>query len=394
MSSTETDCVLKHEREKLQLDASNTGMIVTTADKAGAANLTYDSLPVPPDTQHIRVVDLLHSSDHNSIECRLQTHSLAAGVPFEALSYVWGDKGATRIVKCNSRNLTITQNLYDILNKLRTTNTSPPVRLWVDAICINQDNYEERSYQVAIMKQIYARAHGVLIWLGLDSEGDAHLAFHLATEIADSCCKVLHIDISDVARINVRQALDQVGAKVALNVSQDAAKWRAIEHLYQREWFKRIWVIQEAQSARPGKARAILGDLQIDFDVLSLAACWIDWCNVNNMQTGPLPGKMEHVNSAVIKRGPYLDSISFQTLLHQTREYKASNPRDKIYSMLGFHTAQKVSWRIRVDYTKSTAEVYQDVSRALLESGEGVDIVSFVRHGQRVSEGRPSWVCM
>ncbi|KAI4265617.1 MAG: hypothetical protein L6R38_009287 [Xanthoria sp. 2 TBL-2021] len=244
------------------------------------------------------------------------------------------------------------------------------------------------------MKQIYTQAQWVLIWLGSDPDGDAHLAFDLAANIAESCCRVLRINISDVARINVRQALDQVGGKISSNIEQDLNMWRAIQKLYLRPWFRRIWVIQEAQSAKPERARVMLGDLQIDFDILAVAACWMDWCNANELQTGPLGGKIANVNSAVIKRGPYLDTISFQTLLHHTRVYESSDPRDKVYAVLGFSASQKVTSRIRPNYTMSAANVYLDVSKALIESGQGIDVLSFVRHGSTVSKDLPSWVCI
>lgn len=353
----------------------------------------YDTLPTPPQPPYIRTISL-RSSSPNSIDCDLQTHLLTEDVPFDALSYVWEDKGATEVVHCNGRHLKITRSLYEILDRLRSIQSSTPRRLWVDAVCINQHNNEERSQQVVLMKQIYTQAQWVLIWLGSDPDGDAHLAFDLAANIAESCCRVLRINISDVARINVRQALDHVGGKISSNIEQDLNMWRAIQKLYMRPWFRRIWVIQEAQSAKPERARVMLGDLQIDFDILAVAACWMDWCNANELQTGPLGGKIANVNSAVIKRGPYLDTISFQTLLHHTRVYESSDPRDKIYAVLGFSASQKVSSRIRPNYTMSAANVYLDVSKALIESGQGIDVLSFVRHGTTVSKDLPSWVCM
>lgn len=367
--------------------------LLTTKIESDSAEFKYDTLPAPPQPHHIRTIHLPHISCHGTIDCDLQTHPLACDVPFEALSYVWGDKTDTQSINCNGRSLKIARDLHNILDQLRIAQALNSSRLWIDAVSINQQDDEERSQQVALMKQIYTKAQRVLIWLGQDSDNDAYLAFNLATEITDSCCRVLGICISDVNRINVRQALDQVGAEVSPNISQDIAKWRAIQRLYRREWFRRIWVIQEAHSAKPGKAQVFLGILQIDFDILAVAACWIDWCNVNLLQTGPLGGKVAHVNSAVIKRGPYLDSISFQNLLHQTREYESTDPRDKVYAVLGFSKARKVSSFIRPDYTRPVADVYLDVSKALFESGEGIDVLSFIRHGSAVSKDLPSWVC-
>ena len=92
-------------------------------------------------------------------------------------------------------------------------------------------------------------------------------------------------------------------------------------------------------------------------------------------------------------RGPYLDSIPLQVILHETEQYGSTDPRDKIYAVLGFSEARKVTARIKPDYSKTIANVYYDVSKALFESGEGIDVMSFVRHGEEVSDDQPSWVC-
>ncbi|PMD36872.1 hypothetical protein L207DRAFT_381808, partial [Hyaloscypha variabilis F] len=88
---------------------------------------------------------------------------------YYALSYVWGDAQDKIPVLVNGKQLLITRNLESFLQRQRNTfspNEQPSRIFWVDAICIDQTNLEERSRQVAFMADIYKEADTVLAWLG------------------------------------------------------------------------------------------------------------------------------------------------------------------------------------------------------------------------------------
>ncbi|OCL04187.1 hypothetical protein AOQ84DRAFT_276132, partial [Glonium stellatum] len=87
---------------------------------------------------------------------------------YEALSYVWGGDRTVPIY-CNDREILATPNLVSALSSLRQKMPKYPRfcrTLWVDAICIDQDNLVERGHQVQLVKDIYWHARRVLIWLG------------------------------------------------------------------------------------------------------------------------------------------------------------------------------------------------------------------------------------
>jgi hypothetical protein len=105
-----------------------------------------------------------------------------AGPSYEALSYAWGNQAATEPISCigpsgvasnrkrTIRNLRpslhqvlVTRHLLSCLEHLRSTTSR---WLWIDAICINQHDNDEKAIQVPLMSEIFPRAKRVLIWLG------------------------------------------------------------------------------------------------------------------------------------------------------------------------------------------------------------------------------------
>ncbi|KAJ0267678.1 hypothetical protein COL940_014132 [Colletotrichum noveboracense] len=107
--------------------------------------------------------------------------------PYEALSYTWGDSSNTEIITVNSVELNVTRNLRLALQTLRhqPRNPSKAVQIWVDSICINQDNVAERNAQVSQMGKIYSRAVHVAIWLG-----DASETSDAAMKLLNDCYKL------------------------------------------------------------------------------------------------------------------------------------------------------------------------------------------------------------
>ena len=101
------------------------------------------------------------------IECELLHRQLAQGtpLPFKALSYCWGDATARYRLKLGGAIHFVTQSLGTFLNRQREESEATQF-LWVDAICINQDDDSEKSYQLALMRRIYGTATELLIWLG------------------------------------------------------------------------------------------------------------------------------------------------------------------------------------------------------------------------------------
>ncbi|OTA98060.1 hypothetical protein M426DRAFT_46756, partial [Hypoxylon sp. CI-4A] len=111
----------------------------------------------------IRVLEILSSSQDDHIECRLEVCDIHEhGIP-EALSYVWGRDESKLPIVVDQKPFFVGKNLYKILKGLRRRDATR--KIWVDAICINQSNSEEKTHQVRIMREIYSKAKNTTIWL-------------------------------------------------------------------------------------------------------------------------------------------------------------------------------------------------------------------------------------
>lgn len=128
--------------------------------------------PLVQNRRTIRLLTLLPGS--GEISCRLAECPLEdAKGRYKAVSYTW--KGGTAMVqKCiyceDFGKVEVTPNLYAVLCRLR--HATDTVVVWVDRICIDQNNTEERTHQVGMMRDIYANSSGVIIWLGAGGDID------------------------------------------------------------------------------------------------------------------------------------------------------------------------------------------------------------------------------
>ncbi|KAK3169654.1 hypothetical protein OEA41_009038 [Lepraria neglecta] len=130
-----------------------------------------------------RQIRLLHvkSGPHpDSIEIELSSSSLDSETQYCALSYVWRDANATKEVLWDGQLIRIREGLFGALGQHLAT--EPEQLLWADALCINQQDDEEKTAQVKMMGQIYRAAVTTVVWLGSECEGDAR-AVRLLVEV-------------------------------------------------------------------------------------------------------------------------------------------------------------------------------------------------------------------
>lgn len=119
-------------------------------------------------TLSTRLVRLLPAEDLEDIQLVIECVELDNCVSYEALSYCWGDASVKTTIRCEGGALHVTKNLKAALLYLR--NRTAERLLWIDAVCINQADLQERSQQVGIMRDIYRNASGTIVWLGEESQ--------------------------------------------------------------------------------------------------------------------------------------------------------------------------------------------------------------------------------
>lgn len=176
----------------------------------------YCYRPIPTTNRSIRLLRLLPAEDENAdIQCDLFDYTLQNARDthlYEALSYVWGDPNDTLPISVSGCRMDITVNLHAGLLRLR--NHSLDRILWVDAICINQEDEQEKASQIQFMVVIYDQATRVVAWLG-EAAHDSSLAF---------------------------EAIHAAGRKNSTAVTYNDEIHAAGMALLHRPWFRRIWV--------------------------------------------------------------------------------------------------------------------------------------------------------
>jgi hypothetical protein len=118
--------------------------------------------PLDQSEDCLRVLTILPGED--LLWCQLRRRTFRSKPDYDCLSYTWGSGPASREITLNGEPFLIRTNLHDALWRLRLKDK--PRNLWVDAICINQEDVMERNYQVSLMAFIYPRAKEVIVWLG------------------------------------------------------------------------------------------------------------------------------------------------------------------------------------------------------------------------------------
>ena len=129
----------------------------------------------------IRLIRLLPQNDGDGIRCEIVNRDLDEVLgDYEAISYTWGDLKEQATIKLDGQPMRVSRKVFDMLQALRYT--WKPRVLWIDSICINQMDANEKSHQITMMRHIYYRAANVIIWL--DPLPDTAIAIDLLVEIS------------------------------------------------------------------------------------------------------------------------------------------------------------------------------------------------------------------
>ena len=280
------------------------------------ASYQYSSLGVPT---NIRVLEILPGKSDGQICFRLREKRLGDGDAYYALSYAWGPPVFTHKIYSAGGFIKVTENLWEALRRYRKADES--ITLWVDAICINQPNDQEKSHQIVLMRRIYSESKRVLIWLGLESLSDRS-AFEFIGGIVDLVGK-RGLD-------SVVELTDEV-IPMLNDEDQDA-----LTNLFEKSWFLRTWTFQEMSCA--AQATFSSGSLDIEFDDLHIfcvfwkLSAFMGWLKSRT-------AKSAIYQIAIV--GLKTDELSQQSavkplleLVQGTRTRLATDPRDKIYGLV------------------------------------------------------------
>jgi Heterokaryon incompatibility protein (HET) len=366
-------------------------------ETSGLTSYQYQTLDTPGRQGDIRLVELLpnqkkESNTNSIIACRLHIISFQDCPPYEALSYHWGDSSVTLPITLDGKPFYVTINLAEALHCL-----APPEKsrfLWIDAICINQSDSSERSHQVQRMGRIYNDAKRVLVWLGAGDPDTLSAFQRLAKEEEYRTLSIQDLEtrrelriVEDVSTIPstepelLQDSYSDVDDELPIlrrptmglteSTNEEIA---AIHKIFQHPWWERVWVIQEATLAR--ELCIVCGGHELPWNML----CQIypvtftrpgqlqispheknlePLRRLNNMritwkvfQNELQPSPKTNIRDTTSGRRVNFDILS---LVSEFRTSKATDSRDKIYSLLGLASDGK---SMILDYSISTVQLY------------------------------------
>jgi Heterokaryon incompatibility protein (HET) len=254
---------------------------------------------------------------------------------------------------------------------------------WIDQICINQGDVEEKGNQVKLMASIYKRAIRTLIWVG-DDCGDAQGAFNLADQIHDVSEK----------QIRYGGVLDAVSTKSHAATGLPpihVPEWAALGRLLSKSWFNRIWVVQEVVLSQRDPL-LLYGQSIYSWRRFSRAASWLFKSRYDGLSV--IPSQLMNVStfSELQSQNPKWHLLA---VLERTRNgFVASDPRDKVFGVGGLSVETQGAQcppALDPDYNIPTEEVFRRVAKFLIESTCSLTVLSLECIGAE-SHGIPSWV--
>ena len=327
-----------------------------------AEDLMLEVFPPLGSRDEIRLVTLEPSEHLNAIPvCDLKVVRLGSHPVFEALSWAWGERWqeTRQDIYFQQRPWSISKNLYEALTNLRRPDRSRI--LWFDALCINQSTseiaLEERAQQIRLMRHIYSFASHVVIWMGTPQE-----------ELTDFFLETL-----------------QNGDFVEASATESERTYAMLNGILGNSWWKRLWVLQEStlpemSSIQHGHVTVSFRDFLDNLRNLELhlqpeaydSEAWRLKMNIHRyIRLYTIMQK--HVAASELLEGrrqltPGRDPVqdpgitcaqlnSFVTVLWECRHQLTTDPRDKIYGLLGL-VDDSVASLIEPSYTEEVAHIY------------------------------------
>ena len=334
---------------------------------------TYQYQALNPNSLEIRLLTLEPAASWtDEICCYLTIVNLRDLLPFEALSYTWDGGLNTETIKLSNTPYLVTSNLESFLRHRRSETEA--IDLWVDAICINQSSNHEKSSQVSSMNTIYAAATRLMVWLGPEADNSSLAMEKLQLYGAGSPYDKMPILTGSVLT--------------------------AIEKLLTRRWWSRIWIIQEVFWGGAGRKlqdmRVRCGTKEVWWVNFVVAAARMQAHADDQRQYYPAVKSIlrleELRNQAEFMANNAADEIMVMDLVAMHRHFHATDPRDKIYALMGivFGEGRKPYPRIKIEYSMDTKELYVNFAMLALQNEPGLKILRHCR--SPAVEMLPSWV--
>ncbi|KAL0935598.1 heterokaryon incompatibility [Colletotrichum truncatum] len=361
----------------------------STLQREDSAQDAYHYPKSLPDNGWFRLLSIAPSNEPSRpLVCRLEPYKMDIAPPYEALSYTWGRQKPENSIELNGRLFLVRPNLHAALLALRRPDENR--FLWVDAICINQQNQRERTRQVWQMKQVYRDALRVKVWLG-----DATKGSQRGVEI------LRHFEhVSQTAtdqHVKSFQDFQNLYADVIPLMSrfESASESEEVFELLRHPWWTRVWTLQEGVLGQD--VDCICGQKSVPIECFS-SFSWFLYFAINfgiwngpqidssvALKTARWIGKLRDIHK---KEG----KVTIWGALSASWNRVSTDPKDKVMGLLGLLNFDRAAADMP-DYGVSTADNYCKLFYFLLEEANALNPLGLI---SEMPEDRhpslPSWV--
>lgn len=322
----------------------------------------YCYRPLHPNT--IRLLGL-HDRTSPTFSGTLKTIDLSDAPEYYCLSYTWGTQSEDVEIQVDGQSLHVRPSLVHTLHRLQELRAQSDLKVdwvWIDRICINQDDVDERSEQVRCMGKVYSGAVRTIIWAGLDTDGSS--AAWPLIDLIYTICKTENPHAKYLADIPFRTYSDTTHLHSRLPPWSHEL-WTHLRNLFTLPWFTRTWIIQEV--ALSAQDPLILHGQHVlySWEKLGWAASWLR--RNGYLRLPQIPDQLQNcdtISNIRRSRGRWkLDALLMTTSV----KFKSTDQRDKVYGLLGLAAeiddgAQGgVPGALVPDYNLSVWDVYRNV---------------------------------
>ena len=359
--------------------------------------------PLDPVSKQIRLLKLHSGTEMEDIECHLEHVSLEDNPEFTALSYVWGDLTDTRTIYLHEVPFPITQNLHAALRSIRSHTPDEMSILWVDALCINQQDLAERSYQVSLMQLIYSQAKHTIVWFGPGNDL-SNGAVRLMIEMINTLTPKDNPWFNETRNKNTKEVL--AATHPLTHLVDRLRAWEALGYLVNLPWWRRIWVAQEIKLSK--NAILLWGENTLRWEECQEAMTMIAiWCSTTARDKAfqDVRDKFQLYrimqDTAVLRLcDPRLNNGIRRELLFLMDSFwhnEATDPRDKVYALLGLATDNH-SESIVPDYKSPVGLVYAESVKDTIIRERNLQVFSycsglFTPRDATIPSWAPDWRC-
>ncbi|KAK7999672.1 hypothetical protein PG990_012272 [Apiospora arundinis] len=345
---------------------------------ASSALLPYTYHPLPANAQ-TRIIELFPSPPGSEAEtplrCRLRDFNVYGDMDcedYEAVSYAWGEPRFTeQLIVDDDYFLMTTVNFRDALRRFQLPDR--PRLLWIDAVCINQQDEEDKGRQIPFMSQVYSGACGVLVWLGNYPEQ------------AESLRQVERLG-RQMQMLNGQGRNEQrllSGSEADVSVLAAAAS-HILQDLLGIPWFNRLWVIQEV---------VLNPDVMLYCGSAHLS--WTRFAQVvssikNHPSWSVLPSTVCSLWILKAFNGDATPRFNLVRLLQDLSSAKCSDDRDRIWAMSALATDLDIEVPAGVDFRENQMLPGQPGMDREPNPDERIRL-SIDYNGLLLTDGLPSW---